>query len=84
MTAPLRFSTALPLSHFWPEGKRTPLQNRTCNALHRGGIRTIGHLLIATPGELLDLYGFGGQCLAEVRLTLGANGLSLTDDGGAR
>lgn len=83
MSTPARFSTALPLARFWPV-PRTPLQNRTCTALHRGGLRTVGDLLEATPGELLDLYGFGGGCLAEVRLTLGAHGLSLTDDGGAR
>ncbi|MBZ5710220.1 DNA-directed RNA polymerase subunit alpha C-terminal domain-containing protein [Nannocystis pusilla] len=49
----------------------------TARALDRAGLRTLGELCRRTEAELLEMQGFGGKQLAEVKQILADLGLSL-------
>lgn len=50
---------------------------RAAKALDRGGIRTIGDLVAKDAWELMDIRGFGLDCLIRVNAGLAEMGLAL-------
>lgn len=53
------------------------LDNRTLKALEREGIRTVAELVARDAWDLMDIRGFGQNCLVMVYSALGEWGLSL-------
>lgn len=53
------------------------LDNRTLKALEREGIRTVEELVAKDAWDLMDIRGFGQNCLVMVYSALAEWGLSL-------
>lgn len=54
-----------------------PLSSRTINALHEGGIKTVGGLLRKDSASLSALSGIGEKAIQEIKIALGNMGLLL-------
>lgn len=57
------------------------VDNRTLNAFEREGICTIGELVSLDAHDLLDIRGFGQNCLIQTTSALSEWGLTLKPSG---